>query len=50
MLTTLRLPRDYHVITSDSASGAERTLRQLQLYSEAVGLQLNAEETKDLRV
>ena len=33
-------------ITGDSASGAESTLRQLQFQSEAVGLKLNAAETK----
>ena len=37
-------------ITSDSASGAERTLRQLQFHSEAIGLKLNAAKTKVLHV
>ena len=37
-------------ITSDSTSGAEGTLHRLQLYSEAVGLKLNATKTKVLHV
>ena len=41
-------------ITSDSAIGAEITLRRLQFYSEAVGLKLNARKGKffmsDMRV
>ena len=41
---------DNVTITSDSASGAERTLRQLQFYSEAVGLKLNAAKTKVVHV
>ena len=37
-------------ITCDSAIGAERTIRRPQLYSEAVGLKLNAEKTKYLHI
>ena len=37
-------------ITSDSASGAERTLRRSQFHSEAIGLKLNAAKTKVLHV
>ena len=37
-------------ITSDSASGAESTLRRQQFHSEAIGLKLNAAKTKVLHV
>ena len=48
-LTALAYANDI-AITCDSASGAERTLHQLQFYSEAVGLKLNAAKTKVLHV
>ena len=41
---------DNVAITTDSASNAERTLRQLQFHSEAIGLKLNAAKTKDVHV
>ena len=44
-LTALAYANDV-VITSDSASGAESTLRRLQFYSEAIGLELNAANNK----
>ena len=37
-------------ITSDSASGAERTLCRFQFHSEVIGLKLNAAKTKVLHV
>ena len=37
-------------ITSDTTSGAERTLRRLQFHSEAICLKLNAAKTKVLHV
>ena len=52
-LTALAYANDVE-ITSDTTSGAERTLHQLQFYSEAVGLKLNAAKTNvlhdDMRV
>ena len=48
-LTALAYADDV-AITSDSASGAERNLRRLQLHSEAIGLKLNAAKTKVLHV
>ena len=44
-LTALAYADDV-AITSDSASGAERTIRRLQFHSEAIGLNLNAAKTK----
>ena len=41
---------DNVAITSDSASGDERTLHRLQFYSEAVGFKLNMAKTKVLHV
>ena len=48
-LTALAYADDV-AITSDSASGAESTLRRLQFHSEAIGLKLNAAKTKVLHV
>ena len=48
-LTALAYADDV-AITSDSASGAECTLRRLQFHSEAIGLKLNAAKTKVLHV
>ena len=48
-MTTLAYAYDV-AITSDSASGAERTLHRLQFYSEAVGLKLSVAKTKVLHV
>ena len=48
-LTALAYADDI-AITSDSASGAESTLRRLQFHSEAIGLKLNAAKTKVLHV
>ena len=48
-LTALAYADDV-AITSDSASGAERTLRRLKFHSEAIGLKLNAAKTKVPRV
>ena len=44
-LTALSYGEDV-AIASDSASDAERTVRPLQFYSEAIGLKLNATKTK----
>ena len=48
-LTALSYADDV-AITSDSASGAESTLRRHQFHSEAIGLKLNAAKTKVLHV
>ena len=48
-MTALAYAEDV-AITSDSASGAESTLRRLQFHSEAIGLKLNAAKTKVLHV
>ena len=48
-LTALAYADDV-AITSDSASGAERTLRRLQFHSEAIGLKLDEAKTKVLHV
>ena len=48
-LTALAYASDV-AITSDSASGAERTLRRLQFHSEAIEFKLNAAKTKALHV
>ena len=48
-LTALAYADDV-AITSDSASGAERTIRRLQFHSGAIGLKLNAEKTEVLHV
>ena len=48
-LTALAYADDV-AITSDSASGAERTLRRYQFHTEAKGLKLNAAKTKVLHV
>ena len=48
-LTALAYADDV-AITSDSASGAESTLRRLQFHSEAIGLKLNAARTNVLHV
>ena len=48
-LTALAYADDV-AITSDSTSGAERTLRRLQFHSETIGLKLNEAKTKVLHV
>ena len=48
-LTALACADDV-AITSDSASGAESTIRRLQFHSEAIGRKLNAAKTKVLHV
>ena len=48
-LTALAYADDV-AIASNSASGAERTLRRLQFHSDAIGLKLNAANTKVLHV
>ena len=48
-LTSLAYADDV-AITSGSTSGAERTLHRLQIYSEAVGVKLNAAITKVLHI
>ena len=48
-LTALSYADDV-AITSDSASGAESTLRRLQFHSEAIGLKLNTAKTKAFHV
>ena len=50
IISTALAYADDVAITSDSASGAERTLHRLQLHSEAIGLKLNVAKTTVLHV